>query len=154
MHHPPTRGYLPSTSHPAAPGRPARAPSTASRSTRRGRAGPRPEDLPSRPVQRGRTSRPLSASRTLIDKALDITMGRQRCTAERAFQVLGRASWNRNVRLRDGVITQATGQRPTANPPLHPRPTPPVAPPVRRPAPVRSGAGEARSASVRPPRRR
>ncbi|MGW0536205.1 GAF and ANTAR domain-containing protein [Streptomyces sp. NPDC003032] len=68
-------------------------------------------------------------SRTVIDQALGIIMGQQRCTAERAFQILGRASQNRNMKLRDvaaGLITQVSGA-PPAKSPLRPR-TPPSAP--------------------------
>ncbi|MFI6642437.1 GAF and ANTAR domain-containing protein [Streptomyces sp. NPDC050504] len=66
-------------------------------------------------------------SRTVIDLALGIIMGQQRCTADRAFQILSRASQNRNTKLRDvaaGIITQVTGQPPPTSPLFAPR-TPP-----------------------------
>ncbi|MET8556556.1 GAF and ANTAR domain-containing protein [Streptomyces sp. NPDC004959] len=40
-------------------------------------------------------------SRTVIDQAMGVIMGQQRCTAEEAFAYLRLASQNRNVKLRD-----------------------------------------------------
>jgi GAF domain-containing protein len=40
------------------------------------------------------------ASRTIIDQALGVIMGQNRCSADEAFQILRRASQNRNVKLR------------------------------------------------------
>lgn len=65
------------------------------------------------------------ASRTVIDQALGIIMAQQRCPAERAFQILSRASQNRNKKLRDvavDIISQVTGAPPPSPPPLRPRP--------------------------------
>ncbi len=41
------------------------------------------------------------ASRTTIDLAVGIIMGQNRCTQERAFEILRAASSNRNIKLRD-----------------------------------------------------
>jgi AmiR/NasT family two-component response regulator len=41
------------------------------------------------------------ASRTTIDLAVGIVMGRNRCTQEQAFEILRAASSHRNVKLRD-----------------------------------------------------
>jgi hypothetical protein len=59
------------------------------------------------------------ASRTVIDQALGIVMAQQRCTADQAFDILRRASQNRNVKLRAiaaGVVTSVTGQAPAGGP--------------------------------------
>lgn len=40
-------------------------------------------------------------SRTVIDQAMGVIMGQQRCTSEEAFAYLRTASQNRNVKLRD-----------------------------------------------------
>lgn len=62
-------------------------------------------------------------SRSVIDQALGMIMGRRRCTADEAFGVLRSASQHRNIKLRDlcaELITNITGQPP--NPPaLRPR---------------------------------
>ncbi|MFC0032321.1 GAF and ANTAR domain-containing protein [Micromonospora chaiyaphumensis] len=55
------------------------------------------------------------ASRGIIDQALGVIMGQQRCTATQAFALLRRASQNRNRKLRDvaaEIITQVTGESP------------------------------------------
>jgi AmiR/NasT family two-component response regulator len=59
------------------------------------------------------------ASRAVIDQALGIIMGQNRCTADEAFEVLRTASQNRNVKLRDiaaDMVTSVSGQPPTDNP--------------------------------------
>ncbi|MEU6380792.1 GAF and ANTAR domain-containing protein [Streptomyces sp. NPDC046909] len=61
------------------------------------------------------------ASRTVIDQALGIIMGQQRCSAEHAFQLLSRASQNRNRKLREvatDIITKVTGEPPGPPTPL------------------------------------
>ncbi|MFJ8142741.1 GAF and ANTAR domain-containing protein [Streptomyces sp. NPDC096013] len=55
-------------------------------------------------------------SRTVIDQAMGVLMGQQRCTAEEAFQILRTASQHRNTKLRDlcaELITGITGRRPS-----------------------------------------
>ncbi|MEV7883900.1 GAF and ANTAR domain-containing protein [Streptomyces sp. NPDC002817] len=67
------------------------------------------------------------ASRTVIDQALGILMAQQRCSGERAFEILSRASQNRNVKLRDlarDIVENVTGRPPSPRPP-RPRGTPP-----------------------------
>lgn len=67
------------------------------------------------------------ASRTDIDQALGILMSQQRCSAERAFEVLSRASQNRNVKLRDlarDIVENVTGRPPSPRLP-RPRGVPP-----------------------------
>ncbi|WP_443054379.1 GAF and ANTAR domain-containing protein [Streptomyces sp. IBSBF 2435] len=62
-------------------------------------------------------------SRTVIDQAIGIIMGQQRCTAEKAFEVLRTASQHRNVKLRDlcaELVTSITGQ-PAAGDAIQPR---------------------------------
>ncbi|MGW6526671.1 GAF and ANTAR domain-containing protein [Streptomyces venezuelae] len=64
------------------------------------------------------------ASRSVIDQALGIIMAQQRCPAQRAFQMLSRASQNRNMKLRDvaaDIITNVTGTPPASPQPLQPR---------------------------------
>ena len=59
------------------------------------------------------------ASRAVIDQALGIIMGQNRCTADEAFEVLRTASQNRNVKLRDiaaEMITEVSGQPPATEP--------------------------------------
>jgi GAF domain-containing protein len=56
------------------------------------------------------------ASRAVIDQALGIIMGQNRCTADEAFEVLRSISQNRNVKLRDvaaDMIAAVSGQPPT-----------------------------------------
>lgn len=53
------------------------------------------------------------ASRSVIDQALGILMGQQRCTADEAFELLRRASQHRNRKLRDvaaDVVAGVTGR--------------------------------------------
>jgi GAF domain-containing protein len=59
------------------------------------------------------------ASRAVIDQALGIIMGQNRCTADEAFEVLRAISQNRNVKLRGiaaEMITAVSGQPPTDTP--------------------------------------
>jgi GAF domain-containing protein len=59
------------------------------------------------------------ASRAVIDQALGIVMGQNRCTADEAFEVLRSISQNRNVKLRDiaaDMVTAVSGQPPTDTP--------------------------------------
>ena len=54
-------------------------------------------------------------SRTVIDQAIGVLMGQQRCTAEEAFALLRKHSQNTNRKLRDvaaDVITRVSGQPP------------------------------------------
>jgi GAF domain-containing protein len=55
------------------------------------------------------------ASRSIIDQAIGILMGQQRCTATEAFDLLRQASQHRNRKLRDiaaDIITNVTGAPP------------------------------------------
>jgi GAF domain-containing protein len=55
------------------------------------------------------------ASRAVIDQALGILMGQNRCPAAEAFDILRTASQNRNVKLRDiavQIVTAVSGQPP------------------------------------------
>ena len=57
------------------------------------------------------------ASRAVIDQALGIIMGQNRCTSEEAFDLLRTISQNRNIKLRDiaaELITAVTGQPPAS----------------------------------------
>lgn len=59
------------------------------------------------------------ASRSVIDQALGVLMGQQRCTATEAFALLRQASQHRNRKLRDvavDIITQVTGASPQPAP--------------------------------------
>jgi len=54
-------------------------------------------------------------SRRVIDQALGIIMGQNRCSADAAFQILRSASQNRNIKVRDlaaEMIQQVTGNAP------------------------------------------
>jgi GAF domain-containing protein len=56
------------------------------------------------------------ASRAVIDQAVGIVMGQNRCTPDEAFEVLRAISQNRNVKLRDiaaDMVTAVSGQTPT-----------------------------------------
>jgi GAF domain-containing protein len=55
-------------------------------------------------------------SRTVIDQAMGVIMGQQRCTPEEAFQILRTASQHRNVKLRDlcaALIAGISGEKPS-----------------------------------------
>jgi GAF domain-containing protein len=59
------------------------------------------------------------ASRSVIDQALGVLMGQQRCTATEAFALLRQASQHRNRKLRDvaaEIITQVSGEAPQPAP--------------------------------------
>jgi transcriptional regulator with GAF, ATPase, and Fis domain len=57
-------------------------------------------------------------SRAVIDRAIGIVMAESRCDAAEAFAILGRASNNRNMKLRDlaAEIVARVGGRPSARP--------------------------------------
>jgi GAF domain-containing protein len=58
-------------------------------------------------------------SRAVIDQALGIIMGQNRCTADEAFDVLRKTSQNRNIKLRDiaaDMVTAISGRPPADNP--------------------------------------
>jgi GAF domain-containing protein len=58
-------------------------------------------------------------SRAVIDQALGIIMGQNRCTADEAFDVLRTISQNRNIKLRDiaaDMVTAVSGRPPADNP--------------------------------------
>lgn len=53
------------------------------------------------------------ASRSVIDQALGVIMGEERCTAYEAFNILRAVSQNRNIKIRqvaEDVITRVTGR--------------------------------------------
>jgi GAF domain-containing protein len=55
------------------------------------------------------------STRRVIDQAIGIIMGRDRCTADEAFAILSRASQNRNVKINQlaaDMIRKATGTKP------------------------------------------
>jgi hypothetical protein len=55
------------------------------------------------------------ASRAVIDQATGIIMAQQRCSAAAAFDILRRASQNRNVKLRDlatEIVSTVGGEPP------------------------------------------
>ena len=59
------------------------------------------------------------ASRAVIDQAVGIIMGQNRCTVDEAFDVLRAISQNRNVKLRyiaADIVTAVSGQPPTGKP--------------------------------------
>lgn len=59
------------------------------------------------------------ASRAIIDQAVGIIMGRERCGQDKAFAALRAASQNRNVKLRalaEEVVVSVTGQSPQPPP--------------------------------------
>lgn len=63
-------------------------------------------------------------SRAVIDQAMGVIMGQQRCTTQKAFEVLRAASQHRNIKLRDlcaELVASITGEPPTGNDELHPR---------------------------------
>jgi AmiR/NasT family two-component response regulator len=57
------------------------------------------------------------ASRAVIDQALGIIMGQNRCTADEAFDILRATSQNRNVKLRDvaaAMVAAVSGHPPVS----------------------------------------
>ncbi len=55
------------------------------------------------------------ATRSIIDQALGIIMGQNRCTADEAFEILRAASSHRNLKLRDiahDIVTRVSGKPP------------------------------------------
>ncbi|SEG87251.1 GAF domain-containing protein [Actinacidiphila yanglinensis] len=63
-------------------------------------------------------------SRAVIDQAMGVIMGQQRCTAQKAFEVLRAASQHRNIKLRDlcaELVASITGEPPGSSDELHPR---------------------------------
>ncbi|MFR9777042.1 GAF and ANTAR domain-containing protein [Micromonospora sp. MS34] len=59
------------------------------------------------------------ASRSIIDQALGVLMGQQRCTAKDAFALLRKASQHRNRKLRQvaaEIVRQVTGEAPQPAP--------------------------------------
>ena len=62
------------------------------------------------------------ASRSVIDQALGVIMGEERCTAQEAFEILRAVSQNRNIKLRqvaENVVSRVTG-KPPQPPPFDP----------------------------------
>ncbi len=62
------------------------------------------------------------ASRTVIDQAIGIIMGQNRCTATDAFEILRRASHHRNIKLRSvahEIVTRIGGEPPDPGSTLH-----------------------------------
>jgi len=58
-------------------------------------------------------------SSSVIDQAVGILMGQQRCNAATAFDLLSQASQNRNRKLRDiaaEIITNVSGEPPQTRP--------------------------------------
>jgi GAF domain-containing protein len=54
-------------------------------------------------------------ARAVIDQAIGVVMGQQRCTSDKAFDILRRASQRRNVKLRDvaaDILMGISGQPP------------------------------------------
>lgn len=63
------------------------------------------------------------ASRAIIDQAVGVIMGQERCTQHKAFAALRTASQNRNVKLRDiarEVVANVSGEPPQPPPFEHP----------------------------------
>jgi hypothetical protein len=59
------------------------------------------------------------ASRAVIDQAVGVIMGQERCTQDKAFATLRSESQNRNLKLRDvarEVVTSASGEPPQPPP--------------------------------------
>ncbi|RHA44435.1 GAF and ANTAR domain-containing protein [Cellulomonas rhizosphaerae] len=72
-----------------------------------------------RVARESETSQDLRAalvSRSVIDQAVGVIMGQNRCTSDEAFAMLRSASQHRNVKLRDvaaSIIENVTGEAPT-----------------------------------------
>jgi len=68
-------------------------------------------------------------SSSVIDQAIGILMGQQRCTAGAAFDLLRQASQHRNRKLRDvaaDIITKVSGEPPQPRPPFRTTPGQPA----------------------------
>ncbi|MFF4984254.1 GAF and ANTAR domain-containing protein [Streptomyces sp. NPDC001046] len=63
-------------------------------------------------------------SRGVIDQAIGVVIGRNRCTAEEAFKILRSASQHRNIKMRDlcTELITSLGGRPPTTPDLRHRP--------------------------------
>jgi AmiR/NasT family two-component response regulator len=62
------------------------------------------------------------ASRTVIDQAIGIIMGQNRCPAADAFEILRRASHHRNIKLRAvayEIVTRVSGEPPDPSATFH-----------------------------------
>ncbi|MGH3864846.1 MAG: GAF and ANTAR domain-containing protein [Pseudonocardiaceae bacterium] len=62
------------------------------------------------------------ASRMIIDQAMGIIMGQNRCGASDAFEILRRASHHRNIKLRDvayEIVTRVSGEPPDPDVTFH-----------------------------------
>jgi GAF domain-containing protein len=62
------------------------------------------------------------ASRSVIDQAMGIIMGQNRCTATDAFEILRRASHHRNIKLRavaHEIVTRISGEPPDPDAAFH-----------------------------------
>jgi hypothetical protein len=69
-------------------------------------------------------------SSSVIDQAIGVLMGQQRCTAGAAFDLLRQASQHRNRKLRDiaaEIITNVSGEPPQSRPPFRTAPSGPPA---------------------------
>ena len=67
-------------------------------------------------------------SSSVIDQAIGILMGQQRCTASVAFDLLRQASQHRNRKLRDiaaEIITNVSGEPPQPRPSFRTNPANP-----------------------------
>jgi GAF domain-containing protein len=67
-------------------------------------------------------------SSSVIDQAIGILMGQQRCTASAAFDLLRQASQHRNRKLRDiaaEIVTNVSGEPPQPRPPFRTSPSRP-----------------------------
>jgi ANTAR domain len=67
-------------------------------------------------------------SSSVIDQAIGILMGQQRCTASAAFDLLRQASQHRNRKLRDiaaEIVTNVSGEPPQPRPPFRTSPSHP-----------------------------
>jgi len=82
-------------------------------------------------------------SSSVIDQAIGILMGQQRCTAGAAFDLLRQASQHRNRKLRDiaaDIITKVSGEPPQPRPPFRTTPaTRPVTGPTTEADPCAAG---------------
>jgi AmiR/NasT family two-component response regulator len=67
-------------------------------------------------------------SSSVIDQAIGILMGQQRCAASAAFDLLRQASQHRNRKLRDiaaEIVTSVSGEPPQPRPPFRTSPNHP-----------------------------